>query len=166
MSPTNRADGHDIAQICLAGHVMTDTAMTTPEHRKKFCPHCGKRTIMACAACGGPIQGDYLNSYTITATYRAPYFCQDCGKPFPWTRAQKQAARHLIDLLDNLSDEERAAFKTDIDSLMHDGPKTKVAAHRVQGLLAKAGGAARATLIEVISESISKTAKAILLPGS
>jgi hypothetical protein len=50
-------EGYDTAQVCLSGHVITNSAEDYPHHRQDFCSDCGQRTIMACEHCQTPIRG-------------------------------------------------------------------------------------------------------------
>jgi hypothetical protein len=86
-------NGYDVAQICRTGHVISDCAGSHPEDKKKFCPTCGQPTVMACESCSTPIEGRDLDSIVIGFPFYAPKFCQECGAPFPWTKAREEAAR-------------------------------------------------------------------------
>lgn len=77
---------YDTLQVCENGHVITDMAVKCPDHRKNRCPKCGAATIMACKKCSTSIPGHYHwpdGSSVYTAP--RPDYCQNCGKPFPWT---------------------------------------------------------------------------------
>ena len=100
---------YDVAQICLNGHVTNDGIQQFPQGNKKFCPKCGEATTIACPNCGHPIRGDYISDLVVVMGhhYRAPAYCENCGKPYPWTERTKTAAEQLAKQLPGLSDAER-----------------------------------------------------------
>jgi len=157
--------GHDVAQVCRAGHLITKFAVSHPEDRSNFCPECSAATMMACESCSFRLEGADLDIVMLGFTYVPPKFCPNCGQPFPWTKAREDAANELIDLLDHLSAQERQDMKRDLGDLITEGPRTKVATLRMKLLLAKGGGEARSLLVDVISQSVSETIrKALGLP--
>ena len=87
-------------------------------------------------------------------------FCDECGKPYPWTEAKLKAAKELADLLDNLNPEERNLLKKSLDDIVRDTPQTTVAVTRFKKLVAKAGPVAadgfRKILVDVLSEAVRK----------
>ena len=56
---------YDVAQICLNGHVITDIAHRAPQ------------PDVICLSGSSP---------------KAPAFCHNCGKSYPWTQAKLAAA--------------------------------------------------------------------------
>ncbi|MCG6537003.1 MAG: DUF2321 domain-containing protein [Syntrophales bacterium LBB04] len=75
-----------IAEVCLNGHVSTDSADEFPESREKFCSRCGEATITQCPSCKSNIRGYYYIEGVIGGEeYEPPAFCFNCGNPFPWS---------------------------------------------------------------------------------
>lgn len=152
----------DIAQICLNGHVITEMAGDHPEYRKEFCTECGEKTITSCQNCNTNIKGYHRVSGVIGIfdDYDKPKYCEKCGKPFPWTSRQLDAAKELIDLTDNLNSEEKADLKSSIDDLVKDGPKTIVAQVKYKKYIGKAGSeiakGIKDVLVDVVSETVKK----------
>ncbi|MFY0064892.1 DUF2321 domain-containing protein, partial [Acinetobacter baumannii] len=44
--------------ICLNGHLVNDSVISSPEFNKKHCRECGAATTSLCPKCQKPIQGD------------------------------------------------------------------------------------------------------------
>ena len=153
---------HDVAQICLNGHVVNASSKRFPQFNQDFCSDCGKKTITSCPACGRPIRGAYVEGW---GDFDRPSFCHACGKPYPSIVERLEAAKAYADEADGLSAEERETMKKSFDELIAESPKTQLAAMRFKKLLPKVssqiGGALRDLLVDVISE----TAKKVLWPN-
>ena len=121
---------HDVAQICLNGHVITENAQRSPEFRKKFCDKCGEPTTTQCPKCNAPIQGEYHVEGVVAIGFNpvAPNFCHECGQPYPWTQRRIDAAKALAEDFEDLSNDERQKLKQSLDDLYRDSPNTEVAA--------------------------------------
>ncbi|MFC2007818.1 DUF2321 domain-containing protein [Chloroflexota bacterium] len=155
---------YDTAQICINGHVITDSLATSPEVGQKFCNKCGAPTITHCQVCNASIRGFYhLESVIYSSNYKLPYFCYDCGKPYPWTEAKLKAAQEFSDMLEELSSEERDLLKKSLDYIVLDTPQTTVAANRIKMLATKLGKVAAEQLRELVVDIASETAKKIIL---
>lgn len=87
------------AAICEQGHVLSamyEAGSLPPKH----CPKHGTKVYMACTYCHARIQGAPYGAVSAPG-YRAPRFCPECAKPYPWTftqleRAQSEIDRHLL----------------------------------------------------------------------
>src|SRR6266568_5517959 len=82
------ANGYDVAQICLNGHVINDRARTSPEFNSQHCKHCGTETITACTNCKALIRGEFHSPVIVIVSGRqiaAPTYCHQCGAAYPWT---------------------------------------------------------------------------------
>lgn len=80
-------------QVCLNGHVITDSYNRSSEFRKKFCTICGEKTTTTCSNCGREIKGDYYTPNVLvlgSAPSIAPGICEYCGKDFPWREKQNK----------------------------------------------------------------------------
>ena len=151
--------GYDTAQICLNGHFITGSCVSSPEFKKNFCDKCGASTIDSCQKCKTPIRGYYNGNISI-APFSVPSFCYACGQSYPWTEAKIKAAKDLADELDKLKPDEKEALKKSIDDIIRDTPQTQVAAIRIKKLMVKAGAEAatffRQILVDIASEAVKK----------
>ncbi|WP_292347977.1 DUF2321 domain-containing protein [Methanoregula sp. PtaB.Bin085] len=89
--------GFDVQQICLNGHMITDSYQNDPSSRKQFCPLCGAKKITSCPKCNSKIKGrEYFlekGNYGVDVTSIGaivPTFCESCGDPFPWSEKIKE----------------------------------------------------------------------------
>ena len=111
---------YDTAQICLSGHVITSAARQNPELRKEKCKKCGSSTIMACTNCALPIKGYYSVPGVInfSSKYSKPMFCENCGKPYPWTESSIISCKGLVELSEVISESERDNVMNYIESII------------------------------------------------
>jgi hypothetical protein len=158
-------DWYDVAQICLNGHITNSSTKLRPQHNKKFCDSCGASTIMNCPNCDSEIQGAYHMQMVVGTFFSLPSYCQNCGKPYPWTEKRLSAAYELAQELDVLSDEDKKILSQSIDDLIKETPKTVVASVRFKKIMAKAGKSAadgfKNILVDIFSEAVRKS----LWPG-
>lgn len=158
---------YDVAQICLNGHVINAETQEYPHRNRKFCHQCGQPTITACPECNFDIRGEYISHDVVIIgavhEFPVPAFCENCGRPYPWTSRALAAAKELTDQMQGLTEDEKAQVKTDLDALVADTPQTKVSATRVRRLLAKAGGELPGMVRDVMVAVASDTAKKVLL---
>jgi len=156
---------YDTSQICINGHVITNSAVDFPNHRTDFCGACGAKTIMECPHCQKSIKGN-LRGVVILRKIPAPKFCINCGKSFPWTELALNAAIELAKELP-LEKEEKESLISSLPDLVSDSPKTQPAMLRVRRVLTKGGVESakmmKEILVDVVSESVKK---AIWGPGS
>jgi hypothetical protein len=84
---------HDVQQVCLNGHQITDRYREAPQFRRDFCDTCGAKTIHQCPQCTTEIKGDYHVDGVIAIGFITPVpkFCEKCGNKFPW--AEKIATK-------------------------------------------------------------------------
>lgn len=154
---------YDTAQICIEGHPINCMSVSSPEHNRKFCRKCGAKAITNCENCSAPIKGFYHDPWASRpgnlSRFTPRSFCDNCGKPYPWTEAKLKAARELTDLLEDLSTEEREILKKSFDDIMLDIPQTTVAATQFKRLAAKVGKVAAQQLRKLVVDIASETAK-------
>lgn len=155
---------YDTAQICINGHIITDSIQVDPEDQKR-CDKCGGVLFIECQNCGANIRGreyipDLWSGSRPIQLHKAPQFCYQCGNPYPWLETKIQAARELAQELDNISDDEKEILVKSIDEIVIDTPKTEVAAIRLKKILSKSGQqvaeAFKNILVSVVSESVKK----------
>ncbi len=156
---------YDTAQVCLNGHPINSMARLSPQRNQKFCSKCGAQTITECQLCKAPIRGYYHSNVTVIGfEYVPPKFCDNCGKPYPWTDLKLKAAQELIDEAEKLTDREKDILKQSLDDLVRDTPNTQVAVLRFKKLAAKAGDVVLGGLRDIMVDVASETAKKILFP--
>ncbi|PGF06488.1 hypothetical protein COM59_24210 [Bacillus pseudomycoides] len=154
---------HDTAQICLSGHIISDSVTIHPKRKQDFCDKCGEETIMFCQGCNANIRGEYHepNAGDMSAKYTLPDYCYSCGKPYPWTESALEAAKELAKEVEGLTPDEQEILSQSIDDIVKNGPKTAVATTRFKKLATKfssgIGNAFREILVDVVSESVKKT---------
>lgn len=86
---------HDVMQVCLNGHLITDNYYTSPEFRKNFCTKCSEKTTTTCPTCHKEIKGDYhVPSVVVLSGENTPVpdICEYCGNDFPWKSLKKKIA--------------------------------------------------------------------------
>ena len=87
---------HDVQQVCLKGHQITDSYNQSPEFRKSYCDKCGEMTIYECPECNQSIKGHYYHEGVISiGDTPVPTHCESCGKPFPWTLQKKEISKSI-----------------------------------------------------------------------
>ncbi len=155
--------GYDTAQVCNNGHVITQYAESNPDNKEKFCSKCGQPTITQCPNCSEKIRGYYHVPHVIAmASEHAPSFCHNCGTPYPWTVAKIEAAKELVDTLNNISLEEQKTLKQSIDDIARDSPRTNVAALKFKQIGGKIGIEAVNALKEILIGVTTEAAKKAL----
>ena len=151
---------YDVAQICMNGHVITSMAGLYPENKKDFCIQCGEKTIMNCQNCDSPIKGYHDVPGVISfSEYVKPKYCENCGKPYPWTILLSDAAKELIELTDALNQEEKSDLQNSIDDLVRESPTTIVAQAKYKKYMGKVGGEIAKGLKDILVEVVSETVK-------
>jgi hypothetical protein len=158
---------YDVAQVCLDGHVSNANVQAYPAHNKKFCADCGKPTITQCSACNTPLRGEYhVRGISMVSRFTPAAFCHGCGKPYPWTEERVRVAKQLADEADNLDESDKETLKETFADLVHESPRTTLAASRFKRLAKKAGDVISDGLRTVLFEVASEAAKRQLWPGS
>ncbi|MGC2424493.1 MAG: DUF2321 domain-containing protein [Nitrospirota bacterium] len=156
------AEGYDIAQICLDGHIINDATQSFPEINKKFCNKCGEETIDSCPSCKNPIQGRYHGGGS--EEYIPPSYCHNCGAAFPWIESKIKAAIELSIEDGNLNEEESKNLEESINNIVKDTPRTQVAASRFKKIMTKIGTSTAEGIKTIIVDIVSETAKKIIWP--
>ena len=156
-----RDSWYDVAEVCLNGHVSNANSQRYPAHNKKFCSECGKPTTTRCSGCNMPIRGEFhVSGAVMVSHFTPPAFCHECGKPYSWTQERIRVADQLTDEAENLDEKEKEALKDTFADLVHQSPRTTLAASRFKRLAKKAGDAItdglRAILVEVACEAAKR----------
>lgn len=131
---------YHVAQICLNGHMITDSSDTYPELCSPYCPKCGAATITACPSCGAPLPGDYDCGIPIIGS-QAPVnaYCHQCGKPYPWTESAIESTKQVILEEESITEPVKNAAIETLPDLISETPKTNLAVVRIKKILSSAG---------------------------
>ena len=147
------------ATICLNGHVLS----SYDANGQPYCEKCGAGTISNCTYCNKPIHGDYEvpGVVAIGFKYYKPYYCWNCGKPYPWTEKILENAVEILSLDETIGETERELIKNAIPNLIVETPDTPVAVAKYKKGISQAAEFVKASmrqlLIDVVSETIKKT---------
>lgn len=103
------------ATICENGHVISSYR----SNESKFCPQCGTKTFSVCQKCNSTIQGScYNDEFVIYEEYQKPYYCSNCGHPFPWTQKILDNAVELLSFDNEIDEFSKELIKTAIPGLI------------------------------------------------
>lgn len=155
-------DGYDIAQVCLNGHVTNSSFKNMPEDNQEYCNKCGKKTITKCPHCDKNIRGQYWGGSFSTEQFIAPSYCQECGKPFPWTEIKINSAIEYSKEFGGLDNEEANDLENSIKDILSNTPRTQLGASRFKKIMAKVGSESASAIREIIIDVVSESAKKII----
>jgi Uncharacterized protein conserved in bacteria len=157
-----RPSYHDVALICLNGHVVNNSSKTYPQFSAKHCAKCGEATIDACPSCKTAIKGEYYvpGVFAISShTPSAPSFCPECGRSFPWTERRLAVAKELADDLDGLSPDEKLKLRGALDDLVKEGPKAEPAQFRFKQIMKKVRREGYDMMKKVVTDLVSESVR-------
>ena len=159
--------GYQAAQISLNGHVITRTIKSKDDIKEDFCEKCGKLTITNCQKCDKWIKGEFYNPDVniIGFNFPPPNFCWSCGQAYPWTKSKIKAIKELIDFENNIREDEKKIMKKNIEDIINETPRTKVASMKFKQGLAKTGKETAKALRDILVDIASETAKKNLFGG-
>jgi hypothetical protein len=151
---------YDAALICENGHVVNTRFYESPARNEKFCSDCGSPTIHQCPECNSDIRGYYKTPGVISISPMpvAPSYCHECGKPYPWTIKEIEAAKELINLTD-LTESDKSEFINSLEDISVEGPKNKVGVAKVKIFLGKIKNGLREDVKEVITNIAAEVIK-------
>lgn len=155
---------YNTAQICMNGHVITDTYDKNYEFRQNFCDKCGAKTIICCPNCNIKIRGDYEvpGVISLSGMSTAPSYCYNCGQAYPWTLDKLEATQELLALDCVLSTEELEYLSSNLNSLLIDTPKTNLVATKFKLSLSKISKVTASAVRDIIVDIASESAKKII----
>ena len=150
------------ATICENGHVVSRYKANS----QKYCSECGKITFSNCSNCNFPIRGTYEveGVCDLTGHYNKPYYCYNCGHPYPWTQKIIDNAIELLSLDDDIDDQTKQIIKDAIPNLMTDTPDTPIAIAKYKKGISGSGQFLKDSLRQLLVDVVSETAKKILFP--
>lgn len=146
------------ATICLNGHVLESTEPNSVPH----CKMCGESTISNCVSCNKSIRGKYEYTNVVNfSPYKKPYYCFNCGNPYPWTSRVIDNAIEIIYLDEELTEEHKEIIKNALPDLITEKPSTPVAIAKYKKYMSGAQSFAkeglRNILVDVVSETVKKS---------
>lgn len=157
---------HDVAQICLSGHVVNDSTKKSPEFSSKFCKKCGKPTIEQCPSCVAQIKGRYhapgTPSMSSTRESPVPLYCHNCGKTYPWTQTMLDTAIELISEEDGLTPEDKDRIIESLPDIITQTPRTPLAATRIRKVFDKMSGVGKDGFKQLLSDITTESAKRLI----
>jgi len=158
-----RGSWHDVMQVCINGHKITEYAESQPESRQSFCADCGEKTIDACPKCGESIQGHHHmeDVYDFTDDYPVPKHCIHCGAAYPWQVAAIENLKEIFQESE-LSLQDREELDKALPDIMRDTPKTESASLKVKRIMAKLRKPLYDVAIKVVTDVASETTKKTL----
>ena len=153
--------GHyDVAQVCQNGHITNQGMNASPQFNKDHCDKCGEKIVSVCEHCSTPIQGRYRGRVSVPKQH-PPAYCHSCGNPFVWTQRTIESAIELSVEIGGLGGADAEQFRSSLDDVLKETPRTPLAASRLRGLLRKTGqeaaGGIRHLIIDLVSETVKKT---------
>lgn len=157
---------YDVAQICLNGHVVNDSAKSNPKRNENYCRKCGAKTITACPNCNHEIRGYYHVPGVVSAGFEfpAPRFCSSCGKPYPWTETAIRVFKDLILKTKKLSSKEIEYLIENVENLFRDDVVAEITARKYTTILSKVKKEALNEIKELMIGFASEVGKRILFP--
>lgn len=110
--------------------MITDSAEIINDN-SNFCKTCGASIISKCPHCQSRIHGSYHVEHVVCISSEeapVPAYCHNCGKPYPWTEATLQTAEHIIDMLDELTPNQKKQLVDFIPDIIVETPQSRYAA--------------------------------------
>ncbi|MDA3945788.1 MAG: DUF2321 domain-containing protein [Helicobacteraceae bacterium] len=156
---------HDIAQVCLNGHVINSSAQSSPEFNQNFCDQCGAETITSCQKCNTPIRGKYHASGMIIVgfQYIPPSYCHNCGSAFPWLQTALDSATELLDFDEQINAEDKELLINSMKEISKDSPRTELNALKIKKLAKKLGADTYDAFIKIAVDVGTEIAKKALM---
>jgi len=164
MYNNQNSDYTDVALICENGQIINDCMKEYPEYNSAHCEKCGAKAISNCPHCNKSIDGKrHIDGFIGCSEIDLPSYCKHCGKPFPWTESKLNALNEIVDLMDQLSSDEKQELKESAIIISNDSPRTQVGVLKVKKYLAKVGKSmgevAQKVFVDVASETAIKMMK-------
>ncbi len=153
---------YDFATICLNGHVISYRTA----NKQLFCEECGKKTFSYCPHCNSPIHGKAIipGVVDLTGYYEKPYYCYNCGEPYPWTRQIIDHAVELASLDEELTEEDIKLIKEAIPDLIVETPTTPLAVVKYKKGISNASSFVIEGLKQILFGVLAEVAKRAIFP--
>lgn len=130
---------HDVALICLNGHIINSSSERCPARNSSFCTICGKPTISKCLYCNTNIRGSTTYHGNVIKKPRpigvAPAYCEHCGGIMPWTEGKLESAKEAIGWCEELDDKIKGELIKSLPDIAKQTPRTNLAVAQFQRAL-------------------------------
>lgn len=147
------------ATICKKGHVVSSSDANLQKH----CSECGTATISNCPECNAMIRGseDYGMPVLGKRNYVRPYYCYQCGKPYPWTSFVIDNAVELLSLDESIDETTLEIIRNAIPDLLVESPVTPLAVAKynkyISGTQQYVKDGLKQLLVEVVAEAVKRS---------
>ena len=98
------------------------------------------------------------------ASENVPAYCVHCGNPMPWTEEALRKTEELLDVIDDLSADEKRTVKACLPDLISDTPATPVAAIKTGKAMKKLEAHFREAFKQILFGVIATKARDLLKP--
>lgn len=92
---------------------------------------------------------------------KIPYYCNNCGQPYPWTNTLIKNVDTILSLDSSISSIDKNFVTSSIPHLINKTPTTPVSVAKTKTILTKASTIVKDSmykiLIDVVSESVKKS---------
>ncbi len=151
------------ALICTNGHIITGSQEDDCV-KANACTLCSARIISVCSNCDALIRGSYYEDkhFYLSRLNKAPAYCHNCGEPYPWTKSRLEAVQNIVDMLDELSPEQKQELVKYIPDIMVDTPRTQYATLVVGKLLSNVTGFGKDVLTQWLIDNAIPTVLMLL----
>ncbi len=181
---------HHQALICECGHLVTGNLSALADRLPLYCSQCGQPCISSCPSCGAPIHGDCYKRQPVYAPSCSssllggsgvyytrtpkdfsdvfvsgcvvPAYCYNCGSPYPWTDTLLREAEGIVDLMDELTEEQKSALKECFPSLISDMPTTPRNSLIAAKLLQSASSISKTALQNLLADHLTALVLSLL----
>jgi len=164
-------DYYDTAQVCINGHIITDSVQSNPQINQNFCNICGRPLITKCPHCKADLRGRRhikdvmsMTGYRIVNFNKTEQFCYQCGKPFPWLELKLRLVHGLANKSDEISVDDKVILTNSIDEIIKETPRTSIAAIEFKRILSNCSRPIVDSFRNILIDIISETAKKLIWP--
>lgn len=146
--------------ICSEKHVVNDLQGNV----MKYCQKCGNKLHSECQNCGAPILGPFeMPDATIVSDYEVPYYCHNCGEPYPWTQKILDDAVELLALDSDLDSESKELIRSAIPGLIVDSPTAPLSVEKFNRGISKVSANIKNGLFGILKDVIVESVASHLI---
>jgi len=148
------------AQICEDGHIINSNMEEFPEKNQKYCDQCSQPTINSCPHCKTYIRGDYIEIGLVDFSEdKAPSFCHECGKPYPWIENSINAMIELMEYEGTFTDDDKEDMKKAIVDISNDSSRTELGVLKIKKAYKHISPEMKKIFTNIISTIVAEKAK-------
>lgn len=115
-------------RYCLNGHKF-QVRFGESTDLKRFCVQCGSETTTCCQSCKTPIP----------ESQNLPFYCFNCGVPYPWTESAIKSAILIVKEESAFSKQQITELTESFPNIISETPSTSLASLRIKKALLTAG---------------------------